>query len=78
MASSFRLTGTALRELRIHLCQKSPESNGVRQFIENDYVDLKKGNRYEYGIEKSISVENESREKVFEIIKNLAERRNVK
>ncbi|CAK5056556.1 unnamed protein product [Meloidogyne enterolobii] len=96
MASSLRLTGTALRELRIHLCQKSPESNGVRQFIENDYVDLKKGNRlfpilirecsgikpkiwarYEYGIEKSISVENESREKVFEIIKNLAERRMV-
>uniref|UniRef100_A0A915PD41 Coiled-coil domain-containing protein 25 n=1 Tax=Meloidogyne floridensis TaxID=298350 RepID=A0A915PD41_9BILA len=64
MASSLRLTGTALRELRIHLCQKSPESNGVRQFIENDYVDLKKGNRYEYGIEKSISVENESREKL--------------
>ena len=44
MASAIRLGGGALRELRIHLCQKSSASNGVRAFIENDYVPLKKAN----------------------------------
>jgi hypothetical protein len=34
MAASLRLGGGALRELRIHLCQKSASSNGVRAFIE--------------------------------------------
>ncbi|KAL7638896.1 UNVERIFIED_CONTAM: hypothetical protein RMT77_010430 [Armadillidium vulgare] len=33
-----------LKELRIHLCQKSPASQGVRDFIEKSYVDLKKTN----------------------------------
>ncbi|XP_008833696.1 NADH dehydrogenase [ubiquinone] 1 alpha subcomplex subunit 2 [Nannospalax galili] len=31
-----------LREIRIHLCQRSPGSQGVRDFIEKRYVDLKK------------------------------------
>uniref|UniRef100_A0A914E2G2 NADH dehydrogenase [ubiquinone] 1 alpha subcomplex subunit 2 n=1 Tax=Acrobeloides nanus TaxID=290746 RepID=A0A914E2G2_9BILA len=44
MASAIRLGTGALRELRIHLCLKSPASNGVRAFIENDYVPLKKNN----------------------------------
>jgi NADH dehydrogenase (ubiquinone) 1 alpha subcomplex subunit 2 len=44
MASSLRLGGNALRELRIHLCQKTAASSGVREFIEKDYVDLKKNN----------------------------------
>lgn len=44
MASAVKLSGGALRELRIHLCQKSASSNGVRAFIENDYVALKKQN----------------------------------
>ena len=44
MASATKLGGGALRELRIHLCQKSPSSSGVRAFIENDYVTLKKQN----------------------------------
>ncbi len=34
----------SVRELRIHLCQKSASSNGVRNFIEKNYVDLKKLN----------------------------------
>nr|XP_045621317.1 NADH dehydrogenase [ubiquinone] 1 alpha subcomplex subunit 2-like [Procambarus clarkii] len=33
-----------LRELRIHLCQRSPASQGVRDFIEKNYVALKKAN----------------------------------
>lgn len=91
MASALRLTGGPLRELRIHLCQTTAASSGVREFIEKDYVDLKKGNRqfpimirecsgitprifarYEYGREKSVSVENEPRAKILEVIKNLA------
>lgn len=35
---------TQLREIRIHLCQRSPNSQGVRDFIEKRYVDLKKAN----------------------------------
>jgi NADH dehydrogenase (ubiquinone) 1 alpha subcomplex subunit 2 len=33
-----------LRELRIHLCQTSSESAGVRNFIGKHYVQLKKEN----------------------------------
>jgi NADH dehydrogenase (ubiquinone) 1 alpha subcomplex subunit 2 len=44
MASQLRLYGSALRELRIHLCQKTAASNGVREFIQKDYVELKKNN----------------------------------
>ncbi|XP_011820458.1 PREDICTED: NADH dehydrogenase [ubiquinone] 1 alpha subcomplex subunit 2 isoform X1 [Mandrillus leucophaeus] len=33
-----------LREIRIHLCQRSPGSQGVRDFIEKRYVELKKAN----------------------------------
>jgi NADH dehydrogenase (ubiquinone) 1 alpha subcomplex subunit 2 len=35
----------AVKELRIHLCQTSASSNGVRQFIQKNYVDLKKLNQ---------------------------------
>eukprot|EP00794_Sanderia_malayensis_P006971 gene6971-7756_t len=34
----------AVRELRIHLCQKSSSSNGVREFIEKHYIGVKKVN----------------------------------
>ncbi|KAG6456886.1 hypothetical protein O3G_MSEX010016 [Manduca sexta] len=40
---SLRLGG-ALRELRIHLCQTSKQSEGVREFIKNNYVNIKKEN----------------------------------
>ncbi|XP_003383618.1 PREDICTED: NADH dehydrogenase [ubiquinone] 1 alpha subcomplex subunit 2-like [Amphimedon queenslandica] len=33
-----------LREVRIHLCQTSESSRGVRDFIETHYVSLKKDN----------------------------------
>ncbi|XP_065178930.1 NADH dehydrogenase [ubiquinone] 1 alpha subcomplex subunit 2-like [Sycon ciliatum] len=33
-----------LREIRIHLCQTASSSNGVRQFIEENYVAMKKAN----------------------------------
>ncbi|KAL3099191.1 hypothetical protein niasHS_000799 [Heterodera schachtii] len=91
MASSIRLAGGALRELRIHLCQTTAASNGVREFIQKDYVDLKHNNRdfpilvrecsgitpriwarYEHGVETSVSVENAPRQKIMELIKQMA------
>ncbi|KPJ17839.1 NADH dehydrogenase [ubiquinone] 1 alpha subcomplex subunit 2 [Papilio machaon] len=41
--SAVRLGGR-LKELRIHLCQTSPQSAGVREFIQKSYVSLKKAN----------------------------------
>ena len=35
----------AVKELRIHLCQTSGASNGVREFIKKNYVDIKKVNQ---------------------------------
>ncbi|KAM3956479.1 NADH dehydrogenase (ubiquinone) B8 subunit [Aphomia sociella] len=40
---SVRLGG-ALKELRIHLCQTSKQSAGVREFIQQNYVNIKKDN----------------------------------
>ncbi|XP_013193559.1 NADH dehydrogenase [ubiquinone] 1 alpha subcomplex subunit 2 [Amyelois transitella] len=36
--------GGVLKELRIHLCQTSRQSEGVREFIESNYVKIKKDN----------------------------------
>ncbi|KAM0735921.1 NADH dehydrogenase [ubiquinone] 1 alpha subcomplex subunit 2 [Formica fusca] len=36
--------GKHLKELRILLCQRSKSSQGVRDFIEQQYVPLKKNN----------------------------------
>ncbi|RIA98693.1 thioredoxin-like protein [Glomus cerebriforme] len=33
-----------LKELRVHFCQTSPASNGVREFIAKNYVSLKEAN----------------------------------
>ncbi|XP_013148498.1 PREDICTED: NADH dehydrogenase [ubiquinone] 1 alpha subcomplex subunit 2 isoform X1 [Papilio polytes] len=41
--SAVRLGGR-LKELRIHLCQTSPQSAGVREFIQKCYVNIKKTN----------------------------------
>ncbi|KAL1449718.1 hypothetical protein WDU94_002199 [Cyamophila willieti] len=41
MAARF---GSKLRELRIHLCQKSAASAGVRDFLAQHYVPLKQAN----------------------------------
>lgn len=43
MSKAFKF-GQSLRELRVHLCQTSEASQGVRKFIEKNYVDLKKLN----------------------------------
>lgn len=44
MASKAIKFSPALKELRIHLCQKSEASQGVRDFIEKYYVSLKQQN----------------------------------
>lgn len=44
MAANLRNLTKHVRELRLHLCQKSPASLGVRNFVEQHYVDLKKNN----------------------------------
>jgi NADH dehydrogenase (ubiquinone) 1 alpha subcomplex subunit 2 len=36
--------GSRLKEVRIHLCQKSPCCQGVRDFIEQHYVSVKSNN----------------------------------
>ncbi|AWO99729.1 putative NADH dehydrogenase [Scophthalmus maximus] len=36
--------GKNLREIRVHLCQTSAASTGVRDFVEQHYVTLKKSN----------------------------------
>lgn len=44
MSKAFQF-GKAVKELRFHLCQKSPASQGVRQFLEKNYLELKKLNQ---------------------------------
>jgi|ERR1711962_839279 len=44
MASAARRLPQHLKELRIHLCQRSPSSQGVRDWVETHYVDMKKAN----------------------------------
>uniref|UniRef100_A0A3Q0T1U8 NADH dehydrogenase [ubiquinone] 1 alpha subcomplex subunit 2 n=1 Tax=Amphilophus citrinellus TaxID=61819 RepID=A0A3Q0T1U8_AMPCI len=36
--------GKNLREIRLHLCQTSAASKGARDFVEQNYVTLKKSN----------------------------------
>ncbi|KAJ8733681.1 hypothetical protein PYW07_014232 [Mythimna separata] len=86
---SVRLGGK-LRELRIHLCQTGKQSQGVRDFIKNHYVAIKKENpkfpilirecagvqpriwaRYEKGVENSVSLTDQSADKVLSAIKQL-------
>ncbi|NWR82608.1 NDUA2 dehydrogenase, partial [Furnarius figulus] len=82
--------GRGLRELRIHLCQRSAGSRGAREFIEQHYVTLKKANpdfpilirecsgvqpklwaRYEFGKEKSISLNNMTVDEVAKALESL-------
>ena len=41
MASKAIRLSPGLKELRLHLCQKSSASAGVREFVEQHYVNLK-------------------------------------
>ncbi|KAI8085946.1 thioredoxin-like protein [Gilbertella persicaria] len=42
--SALRSQLKGLKELRLHFCQTSPASSGVRDFIAKNYVDIKKVN----------------------------------
>ncbi|KAF8785252.1 NADH dehydrogenase [ubiquinone] 1 alpha subcomplex subunit 2-like [Argiope bruennichi] len=44
MTSKAIKLGSYLKEIRIHLCQKSNESSGIREFIRKHYVPIKKLN----------------------------------
>ena len=44
MASKALRLSPALKEIRLHLCQKSTASAGARDFVENHYVPLKTAN----------------------------------
>lgn len=44
MASKAIRLSPALKELRLHLCQKSSASAGAREFVEKHYVPLKTAN----------------------------------
>ncbi|XP_003697115.3 LOW QUALITY PROTEIN: NADH dehydrogenase [ubiquinone] 1 alpha subcomplex subunit 2 [Apis florea] len=83
--------GPQLKELRILLCQTSKSSQGVRDFIEKQYVSLKKSNpqfpilirecsliepalyaRYEFGVERSFSLQNLQSEEILQRIREIA------
>ena len=44
--------GPAIKEVRLHLCQKSAASAGAREFVEKHYVPLKLANPKYYFPEK--------------------------
>ncbi|PWA24622.1 NADH dehydrogenase [ubiquinone] 1 alpha subcomplex subunit 2 [Gambusia affinis] len=81
-----------LREIRLHLCQSSAASQGARNFVEQNYVALKKANpdlpilirecsgvqarlwaRYDFGKEKSVSVDDMSADQVATALEILAQ-----
>ncbi|KAG6804554.1 NADH dehydrogenase [ubiquinone] 1 alpha subcomplex subunit 2 [Apis mellifera caucasica] len=83
--------GPQLKELRILLCQTSKSSQGVRDFIEKQYVPLKRSNpqfpilirecsliepilyaRYEFGVERSFSLQNLQSEEILQRIREIA------
>ncbi|XP_043498723.1 NADH dehydrogenase [ubiquinone] 1 alpha subcomplex subunit 2 [Polistes fuscatus] len=83
--------GSHLKELRILLCQTSKSSEGVRDFIKQQYVSIKKNNpkfpilirecslteprlfaRYEYGVERQISLNDLKSEEILVRLKQLA------
>ncbi|TWW75257.1 NADH dehydrogenase [ubiquinone] 1 alpha subcomplex subunit 2 [Takifugu flavidus] len=84
--------GKNMREIRIHLCQSSAASKGARDFVEQQYVNLKKSNpdfpilirecsgvqariwaRYDFGKEKSVSVDNMSADQVASALQTLVQ-----
>jgi len=44
MASAAIKIGRQVKELRLHMCNVSAASQGLRDFVENHYVTLKKSN----------------------------------
>jgi len=45
MATKAVRLSSQLKELRLHLCQKSAASSGAREFVEKHYVPLKTENK---------------------------------
>lgn len=43
-ALAFKRLSPSLKEIRIHLCPRSPTSNGTRQFIDGYYTSIKRNN----------------------------------
>uniref|UniRef100_A0A8C2LY47 NADH dehydrogenase [ubiquinone] 1 alpha subcomplex subunit 2 n=1 Tax=Cricetulus griseus TaxID=10029 RepID=A0A8C2LY47_CRIGR len=79
-AAASRVMGTklALREIHIimRLCQRSPDSQGVRDFIQQRYVELKKVHPklwacYAFGQEKNVSLNNLSVDEVTRSLENV-------
>eukprot|EP00128_Syssomonas_multiformis_P002686 Colp12_sorted_trinity150504_noHs@32337 len=79
-----------LHELRIHVCQNSSSSQGLRDFVRNNYVELKKANptfpilvrecegveprilaRYDYGVEKMVTLQDKSEKEVAALVEQL-------
>ena len=44
MASAALKLGKQVKELRLHMCNVSAASQGLRDFVENHYITLKKNN----------------------------------
>ncbi|KAI8356617.1 thioredoxin-like protein [Choanephora cucurbitarum] len=42
--SALRTQLKGLKELRLHFCQTSPASSGIRDFVAKNYLDIKKAN----------------------------------
>ncbi|KAI9298409.1 NADH dehydrogenase, alpha subcomplex, subunit 2 [Neoconidiobolus thromboides FSU 785] len=42
MATKLTTLANSVKELRIHFCQQSPASKGLREYVQNSYVSLKK------------------------------------
>ncbi|KAI8466077.1 MAG: NADH:ubiquinone oxidoreductase 11 kDa subunit [Monoraphidium minutum] len=77
MAPWSKVLSQSLQELRVHLCQTSPASKGIREFLIGNYTEMKKANpdfpilvrecsgaeaklvaRYDFGVEKSVSIQD--------------------
>ncbi|XP_028322167.1 NADH dehydrogenase [ubiquinone] 1 alpha subcomplex subunit 2 [Gouania willdenowi] len=91
-AVALRSLSKNLREVRVLLCQTSEASKGARDFVEQNYVSLKKSNpefpilirecsgvqaqlwaRYDFGKERSVSVDNMSANQVAAALETLVQ-----
>ncbi|KAI3631941.1 hypothetical protein MIR68_009777 [Amoeboaphelidium protococcarum] len=89
--SWFAPASKTMCELRLHLCQTSAGSQGLREFIMKNYVPMKKAvgpqfpilvreasgsearaiARYDYGVEKKISLDNLKSSEIQDKLKQL-------
>ncbi|KAI8798651.1 NADH dehydrogenase [ubiquinone] 1 alpha subcomplex subunit 2 [Biomphalaria glabrata] len=58
MASTAIKIGSHLKELRFHLCLKSASSKGIREYLESNYVGLKKQNpKFPFLVREALNVQ---------------------